>query len=67
VFIDGIFAKVEDGFLSIGIDDHKLTTATNCGSSQFPSSCTGPQTWHSIDIAGSSCTGRNLEAFGASP
>jgi hypothetical protein len=67
IFQDGIFGHVEDGLWSIGIDDHKLTTNTNCGSSQFPVSCIGPQTWHTIDITGPECTGRNLEAFGATP
>ncbi len=66
-FKDGIFAKVSNGQLQVGVEDNNLTVTQNCGTTQYPSYCIGPQTWFSYDITTSGCTGRNLEAFGVTP
>lgn len=64
--VDGYYASVEDGILSVEARDYFFThgsSSCNAGSG----SCTDPEPWMSYDITDPECTGRNLEAFGATP
>lgn len=64
--IDGAFIKVESGQLSAEFIENEFNdNSPNCGGGS--GSCNEIEPWFTHDITVSGCTGRNLEAFGATP
>ncbi len=62
--VDGTYAFVEDGNLYLEVRDYYFTyPSNNCNAGP----CTDPEPWFTYDITDPDCTGRNLEAFGATP
>lgn len=62
-FVDGIYADVEDGILSVYFRDAAFSVTGNYCFGPG-SACTDPELWYTYAITNSSCTGRNLSAFG---
>lgn len=64
--VDGAHVWVSGGHLQGEFIENEFNdNSPNCGSG--PGSCDEVEPWFSQDITGTECTGRNLEAFGASP
>lgn len=64
--VDGAQFAIEDGYLSAEfIEDEFNDNSPNCGGGS--GSCNEIEPWFTHDVTTSGCTGRNLEAFGASP
>ena len=64
--VDGYYASVEDGVLEVEARDYFFTHGSSSCNAGL-GSCTDPEPWLSYDITDADCTGRNLEAFGATP
>ena len=63
--LDGIHFYLSDGFLTVDFRDNWMNKpGANCGTSQYPVSCTYPYPWFSLDLTDPECSGRNLENFG---
>jgi hypothetical protein len=49
------------------VDNNMNQSGANCGSTQYPQSCSYPYPWFTQDITDAECSGRNIEAFGTTP
>ncbi len=64
--VDGAQFAVEDGYLSAEFIENEFNdNSPDCGGGG--GSCNEVEPWFTHDITTSGCTGRNLEAFGATP